>query len=83
MLPRRAAIAASALVLALARAAAAGGGPAETVVLVNRESADSRRVAERYVAARNVPPQQVCEVGNATSCPRCSSTRVAAMPARG
>lgn len=51
-----------ALLLCLARAAFAGGGPAETVVLVNRESADSRRVADHYVRARGIPPQQVCEV---------------------
>jgi uncharacterized protein (TIGR03790 family) len=53
--------------LLVPRLALAGGGPAETVVLVNTQSTDSVRVAAAYVAARGVPPQQVCEV-------RCTSS---------
>lgn len=57
-----AALLASLVVLAVAATAFAGGGPAETVVLVNTASADSRRVADHYVRARGIPPDQVCEV---------------------
>ncbi len=57
----RAVVAFLAVVL-VAVQARAGGGPAETVVLVNADSAESRRVAEHYVRVRNVPPSQVCEV---------------------
>jgi uncharacterized protein (TIGR03790 family) len=42
--------------------AVAGGGPAETVVLVNTASAESRKVADYYVGKRDIPAQQVCEV---------------------
>lgn len=54
-------LAAAALAL-LSPAALAGGGPAETVVLVNAASPDSKRVAEYYVKKRDVPRAQVCEV---------------------
>lgn len=50
------------LLTLLALPAFAGGGPAETVVLVNETSADSKKVADHYVKARNIPPQQVCRV---------------------
>src|SRR5689334_23118195 len=59
--PHRAAAALAALVL-VARAALAGGGPAETIVLVNANSADSRRVAEHYAKARQIPASQIVEV---------------------
>lgn len=48
--------------LALAPPALAGGGPAETVVLVNSQSAESRRVADHYVRARRIPRSHVLEV---------------------
>jgi uncharacterized protein (TIGR03790 family) len=54
--------AAAMLVLLGAAAALAGGGPAETVVLVNTASADSRKVADYYVGKRDIPAEQVCEV---------------------
>ena len=53
---------AAALVLACALPALAGGGPAETVVLVNSASADSKKVAEHYAARRHIPRSQICEV---------------------
>src|SRR5262245_45762272 len=59
---RLAALVASLLFLAAAMPAFAGGGPAETVVIVNTASADSRKVADVYVKKRDIPPQQVCEV---------------------
>jgi uncharacterized protein (TIGR03790 family) len=55
------------LLALLALPALAGGGPAETVVLVNSSSADSRRVAEHYVKRRDIPAEQVCEVTCTTS----------------
>jgi uncharacterized protein (TIGR03790 family) len=50
------------LLFGSASAALAGVGPAETVVLVNVASPDSRRVAEHFLVKREIPPQQVCEV---------------------
>ena len=58
---RKTLLAASALLL-LALPAFSGGGPAETVVLVNAASPDSKKVAEYYAKKRNIPAQQVCEV---------------------
>lgn len=60
-------IASAVLLLALAAPALAGGGPAETVVLVNEASPDSKRVAEHYVKARGIPASQVCTVKCTTS----------------
>ncbi len=54
---------AACLVLVLCAVPAfAGGGPAETVVLLNETSPDSKRVAEHYVKMRQIPPQQICRV---------------------
>src|SRR5262245_2225565 len=50
------------LVALFALPALAGGGPAETVVLVNAASPESRRVAEHYAKRRDIPREQVCEV---------------------
>jgi uncharacterized protein (TIGR03790 family) len=50
------------LLAILAVPAFAGGGPAETVVLLNESSPDSKKVAEYYVKMRNIPPQQICRV---------------------
>ncbi|MCE9636506.1 MAG: TIGR03790 family protein [Planctomycetes bacterium] len=67
-LPRRKHMVIAGAAIALAALASspptarAGGGPAETVVIVNTESADSRRVADAYVKARQIPPSHVLEV---------------------
>jgi uncharacterized protein (TIGR03790 family) len=53
---------ASFLLMVLAVPALAGGGPAETVVLVNSASADSKKVAEHYAKKRQIPRAQICEV---------------------
>lgn len=58
----RRSLAALLLLLAAATPALAGGGPADTVVLLNKASADSRRVAEHYAKARQIPAAQVLEV---------------------
>jgi uncharacterized protein (TIGR03790 family) len=55
-------LAAAVLVPFLAVAALAGGGPAETVLLVNSASADSKKVADYYAKKRCIPRAQVCEV---------------------
>jgi uncharacterized protein (TIGR03790 family) len=57
-----AALLAALAMVALAAVARAGGGPSETIVLINDESADSVRVGEHYVAARGIPPTNVCRV---------------------
>src|SRR6185503_12355471 len=58
---RRPVLALAALLL-LAVPALAGGGPAETVLLVNANSPDSKRVADHYAKKRQIPAAQVCEV---------------------
>jgi len=55
-------LAAAFAVALLVSPAFAGGGPAETVVLVNTASADSKKVADHYAVKRNIPRAQVCEV---------------------
>ncbi len=55
-------LAAACVVAVLAVSALAGGGPAETVVLVNTTSADSKKVAEYYAKKRDIPRTQICEV---------------------
>jgi len=50
------------LILVVTSRALAGGAPSETVVLVNTRSVDSQRVADHYVAARGIPPTNVCRI---------------------
>ena len=54
------------LVLLASTDALAGGAPSETIVLINESSADSQRVGERYIAARQIPPTNVCRVSCTT-----------------
>ncbi|MCE5314128.1 MAG: TIGR03790 family protein [Armatimonadota bacterium] len=51
----------------IAGKAMAGGGPKNVLVVQNRQSALSQRIARYYVQARDIPPENVCTINCSTS----------------